>query len=50
MAFYSVDLAVFSVAVLNWLGDTKGLFKKRCYKHGIRALILPAMGVGRGLL
>ena len=50
LGFYSVDLAVLLVAVLNWLGDTKGLFQKRCYKHGIRALILPAVGVGRGVL
>lgn len=30
LGFYSVDLAVLLVAVLNWLGDTKGLFQKRC--------------------
>lgn len=30
LVFYSVDLAVLLVAVLNWLRDTKGLFQKRC--------------------
>lgn len=29
LGFYSVDLAVLLVAVLNWLGDTKGLFQKK---------------------